>query len=455
MDAATILVTTAVFFIGLAMLLGFLAQRGLGASLLGIGATTAVSFCLGGARLGYDLGRETGAWLGLVSGMLLAAWTVPWLLGKIVGGKSRKFFTSLWLGFCALSLSGYMAAGWIGLLTITLPSVVIFWLGLYLISIYILPLRDASQQSQAFRSLMTFTMGTNYPFYFVNDQSKPDKRVDGNPFGFFLAGPGLVYTPPDHAAYISNKVMDNRVGQPGLTFTRQFDLEPEIVDLRVQLRTFDVEARTKDGIPIKVLTFVPFRIDSGNQRVELGGPFPFRPGAVHKALAHELTERKSSKQEGGERYEWDGKLVPVIVTRIMQDIIGRYTVDELCEPGNLERDPRVEIAAEMRRQAQEALRPYGLEVVGGGISNLVPQDGQVVQQRIKSWQTNWRKKILERTSEAEAYRVKITEEAKAKTEQDIVQYMTEVANQDTADSRGFYHIAQLLQYLKSLQFLSK
>jgi regulator of protease activity HflC (stomatin/prohibitin superfamily) len=434
---------TAGFFIASAILLGYLGQKELGVFLLGFAALIASIVSAGGAELGYEVGGQIGAWIGLILGMSIAAWIVPWILCKILRVKSGRFITAVWVGFCILSIYGYLAGDWLGLLTITLPTVVVFWVGLYLISAYILPLRDASQRRLAFRSLVTFNLGTNFPYFFVDEHGKPDKRVDGNPFRHFFAGPGFVYTPPDHAAYVTNGVANNRVAEPGLTFTQQYDLDPEIVDLRTQLRTFDVEAQTKDGIPIKVLVFVPFRIDTGNQRVELGEGFPFRPAAIYKALANELTERKSGKEDPQEKYEWDGKLVQVVTTPIMQDIISHYTVDELCEPNNSTRDPRVEIVDEMKRRVEEALRPRGLEIVGGGISNLLPQEENIMQRRLENWKTRWQGRIQAWIAEGQANRARVLEGAKAKAGQDKAEYLAEVTKANPL-------IINILKYLNTL-----
>jgi regulator of protease activity HflC (stomatin/prohibitin superfamily) len=439
---AVTMLATAGFFIALAVVLGFLEQRGLGAFILGIAALLASVLSLGGTALGYELAGKAGAWTGLILGMILAGLFVPWILAKIIKGRSRKFITAVWIGFCNLSIYGYLAGDWVGLLTITLPTVVLFWVGQYLISAYILPLRDASQQGLAFRSLVNFNLGTNFPFFFVDKHGKLDKRVDGNPFRHFFAGPGIVYTPPDYAAYITNGVANNRVAEPGLTFTKQYDLEPEIVDLRTQLRAFDVEARTRDGIPIKVLVFIPFRIDMGNQRVELGQAFPFRSAAVYKALANELSEKVSSKKDE-QKYEWDGKLVQLITTPIVQDIISHYSVDELCEPDKPARDPRIEIAHKIRSKVQEALRQYGLEVVGGGISNLTPQDDSVMQRRLENWKTRWQAKIQSLIIEGQANRTRVLEEAKAKAEQEKAEYLAQVTKDNTS-------IINILKYLNSL-----
>lgn len=420
-EAATALVLAIIV-----MVLGYLAQKVAGALLLGTGALLGSGLVIAGTYLGARFGGNTGAWIGTLTGMAVSGVLLTVILGKLIRGKSGRFIAGVWFGFCGLAIFGYLAGNWVGLLLVTLPAVLIFWIGLYRISYYILPLSHKSERSRAFRCLVTFTMGTNYPYYFVNKTTnQPEKRVDGAPFLAFFAGPGFIYTGCEHAAYITNGIKANRVVGPGLNFTGQYELEPRIIDLKPQLRAFPVEALTRDGIPIKVVTFTPFRIDTGGKIVALGESFPFRPEAIHHALAGELVERKPDKHDeaNGRKYTWDGGpydgLVPAIATRIVQDIISRYTVDELAAPFNPEKDPRVEIAAEVRERVKEAIRPYGLELIGGGISNLIPQDEAVVQRRLDNWQTGWQQKTLARLSQGETEFMRQVQTARADAEAQV------------------------------------
>lgn len=431
----TALAISAACTVGLAAVLGYLGQKRqwMGAVILGLGAAVASILCVAGSLVGYKLGAGKGGWIGLLSAVALAGMMGALVLGKLIRGRSGRFIAGLWFGYCGLCIFGYLAAGWLGLLTITLPSVAIFWIGLYRISAYILPLRDKSQRPQALRSLLTFTMGTNYPYYFVKN-GKAEQRVEGNPYHQFFAGPGLVHTDCDHAAYITSGIQVRGVFDPGLNFTGMFDLAPKIIDLRPQLRRFYVEALTKDGIPIRVLTFVPFGIHPGTQKVGLGRPFPFRHRAVYDIVAREPVERKRKKDESGERHEWDVQLIPLVTTRIVQDIIGKYTVDDLCAPLDPDHDPRVEIVTEMKRKLGKALLPFGIELVGGGISNLLPLDETVLERRLDNWKTEWERRILLLMTEGKAERTKQIEEARAKAEEEIVLRFSQIVQERVLDS---------------------
>lgn len=450
----------AVFTIGLmilAMYLGYLGGGLLGIGILWFEILMGAACFMGGAWLGYDLAGRTGAWIGLLTGILLA--TIPIaLFFKFAtrGERSGRFAAEIWLGLCALCLGGYWAGGWLGLLTITLPAIGLFWLGLYRLSAYILPLRDQSQRGQTFRALLTFNMGTNYPYYFVDKNSQLDKRVNGNPFLQRFAGPGILYLNCEHAAYLSDGIFRNREFPPGLNFTSMFDLEPRVIDLRPQVRAFPVEALTRDGIPIKVVTFIPFKIATDNQTVEMGKPFPFRSGAIHTVIRSELAERKADKndKDSGKKHAWDGGpkeegLIPVKVAPIIKDIINRYNVDELCAPRDPARDPRVEIATELRKRVDEILPPMGLERVGGGISNLVPQNDLVVKRRLDSWRTEWEREILRLISQGSAQATSRIHRARAEAEVNVARTLSE-ALRDSTRTGNMPDAALALRFFETL-----
>ena len=436
MESAIGFALAAIICVGLAAVLGYWGQKVLGVVSLVFLASVAILLSGGGATLGYTLGSVTGAWFGLVIGILLAG--LVWLVGLRFltrrVKRSGRFAASAWDSVATLSVLGYLAAGsWVGLLTITLPAYLLFWWGLYFVAHRILPLRDPKDRAErrkAFRALITFNMGTNYPYYFVDEFSQPEKRGDGNSFLTLFAGPGFVNTNCDHIAYVSKGIAVSGVCEPGLTFTGTYDLEPRILDLRPQLRAFPVQALTKDGIPIEVVTFVPCRIDPGNETPQLGESFPFRKKAVYSLLNHELVERKQDKKQSGKKHEWVGGpndgLIPLIARPIVQDIISRYTIDDLCAAYDPAKDPRVKIAAEMRDRVREALKPLGLYLLGGGISNLVPQNKNIKERRLANWRTKWEGEILDQMSEAQASRMYLTERARAEVEAEIVELFRRV-----------------------------
>lgn len=410
------------------LLFGFFLQQGMGAFLLGVSAAVAVATSVAIAIGGYALMGGVGAWLGLLVGVLLALPLVALsakLLNLITGISIvkgvRRFMIRQWFGFCGLAIFGHLAGGWVGLLTISLPAAVLFWTGLLRTSEYTLPLRDGKQRWQVFRSLLTFIMGTNYPYYFVQEDELLHKQVDGNPLLAFLAGPGIVYTDCDHAVYASDSVFKNRVFEPGLNFTGTYDLEPRIVDLRPQFRRFTVSALTRDDIRIGVEILVQFKVNSNGRKVKLGQPFPLNYQAIQAAVTSDLIENAEIGYRKVEKYEWDGQLVNLIATPIVQDIISRYNVDDWCGPNN----PRQAITGEVLAELTKAMKPAGILILSAELGNLLPQDKVIVEERLRDWRTQWESKILGRV-DAETYQF-LLELDQARTEAELISVMAKIA----------------------------
>jgi len=387
-----------------ALVLGFLSERDLiGTGMLAGATLIAGLLCFGGARL--------GGWIGLLAAILLVVYPA-YRVGKSFGKeRGAAFVPALWLGYCASCAIGYWAGGTPGFLTITLPSLVIFWGGLFLIAPHLLPLRDRGRWIKAFRSLVTFNLGTNFPYHVLEDRDLKE-RVSGNPYGRVFAGPGIVLTDPAHAPIIWEGLRFKDVGQPGLTFTKRFETIYQTVDLRPQLRSFDIEAITKDGIRIKVLTFVPFRLNWDGQQPKLKGSFPFDKKRIFKTMW-------AQPVESGQKRAWD-EVVVITATQIMRQIIGQYRCDELCECADPGKDPRVAIREGFKKRLGKELEQYEIELVGGGISNLNPEQSSVVDQRVKAWQAEWERKIQTIAGMGKANAIWEVERAHAQTQAALI-----------------------------------
>jgi regulator of protease activity HflC (stomatin/prohibitin superfamily) len=316
-----------------------------------------------------------------------------------------------------------------------LPSFILFWGGLFILSGYILPPQEGIRdwRQKAFRSLLTFTLGTNYPYYVIEDWKKEplEPRVEGNISGQFFAGPGIVLTSCDHLVTIYSGIKFREVKTPGLAFTGTHDRVYAVVDLRPQLRAFNVKAETKDGIPVTVFTFVPFRIDTGERQPKLGASYPFAKRAVFRAVYEQPIEHRwwhddqKRAVEELDKVHWDD-LVPIIAPPIVKSVIVEYTCDELCAPG----DPRVEIRQKILKRLKEALEPLGTQMLGGGISNILPADededgeSKVINQRIENWKADWKRKIEIELGKGEA---EVTRQLESVRTQAQIKVMRDVA----------------------------
>ena len=358
------------------------------------------------------------------------------VLGVVMRSRLVAIVGVVWSLFWFVAIRGYVRAGWPGVLYLTLPTFVLPGAVMYYVSRYFLPLQDKEQRSQALSTFLSAIVGTNRPYYVISEKEWGKEKVisqpqiKGNAFGQILAGPGVVLSRCDHAPVISDGVKFKGVKTPGVNFISFGDTVPQAVDLREQLRAFNVEARTKDGIDIRVLAFTPFRIDSGQAIPQLGEPFPFRQSAAFKAIhTAQLIEHKGKGQikERMEDHLWD-ELPPILGRRVLRDIISQYRFDDLSAPYQLDRDPRVDIAAQFRDRLRQELAPCGIKLVGGGISNLLPAERsrrEIFEQRIRRWQVHWVRYVMNKRSEGQRSRLRQIETARAQAQVEAIQAISE------------------------------
>lgn len=413
---ANTVVTVEVALIGylLAAALGYFLDKTIGTLVFTGYALAAGSICVFFSSL-PAFWYAIPEWLAPLLGIAFVGTLGTALFAQAMGGKQRgqQTLMALWLGFCLVNWIGYQIAGQLGLLFISLPAVVVFWIGVYVLSRHILPI-EKGQELLALRSLITYNLGTNYPYYLIQDwknqtnkeQRVPPPQVPGNVFLQFFAGPGIILTSSDHLAVVSDGIK-LEVKPPGLSFTKLFQHLYAAVDLRPQLRTTTIQVETKDGIQASIFTFLPHRIGTGGKTVALGESYPYDEASVLKAVYdHAVVDHNWKRDEQGQAIEkitrtpWD-EVILTVGPPLMKEVISGYECSQLHAPG----DPRVEIMKTFKAKLQEAVEPLGIELAGGGISNIVVPDN-VIEQRIKNWDAKWEreKEFAKGEAEAEAAR---------------------------------------------------
>jgi regulator of protease activity HflC (stomatin/prohibitin superfamily) len=435
----------------LAIILGLLLQRTVGgrgiggAILMGFPATMAAGTCLAGTAIGAASGQSNGALIGLLAGMVVSCIFI-WLFFKvIVRGGSGRFMAAQWVSFCALCLIGYLAGGELGLLTVTLPCLVMFWLVLSRISWYTLPASEEVSRSMTFRCLLTHAMGTNYPYYTVR-RGTVEERFRGNPFLQFFAGPGIVFADVDQGAIVHDNMAITQVFGPGLNFTRVFEQPPRALDLRPQIRSFPIQALTRDGIPIHTQLSVAFRLRESRLVREPGASYKIPMRTAGQLATTEYAERGHQPLATPDTHQWDGELIRLLLTPVMLDILSHYSIDDLCKPRIPGLAPRAEIAAELRSSIKHILSSQGLELVACWFDNLSPRAPSVLQRRTANWRTAWENRILKTMSESRAQRAKVLEVARGEAEKNILARFSEIAKEGRYD-------ANLSQTALALRFI--
>ncbi len=415
--------------------LGILLERtALGTITLGLLTTVACGLATLGVRLGGPVGLLVA--IGLVA---FFAIVVGRGLGK---GRGAVFFPTLWLAFCASCGIGVWAGGMAGLLTITLPSLVVFWGALFVVSRCLLPLCGSRQGRRAFRSLFGFCLGTNRPFQVLEGRDLK-LRVEGNPYGQFFAGPGLVLTGPAHAPIVWTGLRFVRIAEPGLNFTERFETIYQTVDLRPQLRSFDVECVSRDGIRVRVRMHIAFKLNAENRDPKTGTGFPFDEDSVYNAVWRQPAEE-------GERKEWD-EWVQIVAVRLIRRILGRYRIDQLAETLNPAGRPRETIRNDLLRRLRNETDDNGIEIIDGWFENLDPIKESVITERTEAWKAEWGRKIRITEGEAQATALVEVERARIRAQADLISAIGRVVEYEhPIDPEALANLAAL-KFIEALE----
>jgi hypothetical protein len=311
------------------------------------------------------------------------------------------------------------------LLVSLLASGAVFLVGLYITCGFILPFPEKAHRRKAFDFLRDFALGWNFPAYVVVDELREEdklkKRVPGDLYNYVAMGPGLVITDANHAVAISDGVKFKGVQGPGVVFTGYAD-RPRVIDLRPQSFAFPAEALTKDGIKVKTLAIVAFKIDARGRQPSLGESLPYNKGAAFKALHAEKVEHigKGQSPERMKQRKWY-ELPSQIGERILQDILSQYDFDELYgphQPGGA--PPRRAISDAFAKRLTAELEPLGIQLIVGGVSDMEPADAQVYVERVHAWQAEWSRRIALTQAEGRVEWLRRVERARAEAQAELI-----------------------------------
>ncbi len=314
--------------------------------------------------------------------------------------------------------------------------VLAFLIGLFLLGGFLLPFpppdRSVSRGERlrqrlkehwhAFKILWDVLLGQNYPFWVVTDEPREEDKLEqrgkGDALAMFAWGNGIILSDCDHAVAVSNGLQFRGAQGPGLSFTGFAERPMRTLDLRPQLRAFTVQGLTRDGIQVKVLAFTPFQIDRGDQVPRLGEPFPYRKSAAFRAVHAQMMALPGTPDPS--QRSWD-ELPQLYGTRILQDILSQYDFDDLYRYDPGEEPPRVRIAREFRERLRAELEPFGIQLIGGGISNLLPvKEQEVLKERVRNWRTEWVRRILVKQAEGQRERLWRIEQARAEAQAHLI-----------------------------------
>ncbi len=385
-------------------------------------------------------------------------WAVQWIeAGLIALGilaifakkhGEKRWITSLFLHLAVL-LFGWLVQKWIGIFFVSLPLLFSYYVLLYHLSDVLLPCsypesaeqtveekaQSRSEKWKRFKILAAFTWGLQLPILVVGKHAweTPETRISGD-FTWDYPVPGLLYTKSHQVAAITAGHEFRRVDGPGVVFTGKLERPFQIIDLRLQLRTSEIDVVSKDGISFKAVVFCAFRIDNENwddkTYEDLRRRNPLLRGAdkldytagsfwfSRARIRATISTTSSLADDPKFIIPWDRWALKVIEGEARQ-IISKKNLDELWRPSNDEKYASAlnAIADELKTNTTPLLRAAGILLYAARIVNFsfITQEGKISpisEQQIAGWKSLWQQKRLSILANAAAEAEKMQQEAR-------------------------------------------
>jgi hypothetical protein len=426
-----------------------------------------VALALGGEEFKlYLTGAGKALYLWLVSAavqivILLLFWFTPstrwasaetlrWLLlyllvGGMVYGMTRRFGGRRGLysavGHLSVLWFGWSLGRWFGLLFVSLPLIGLYFYVLNRIAEVIPPAADPEDRREwreRFKVLVWYMWGGQYPIIVVADRTgvETEMRIESSPFQDFGA-PGYVLAHMHQAIGLTKGTSFSRVEGPGAILTQQYERLLEVVDLRTQLRTAEVDTITQDGVSIKAIVFAAFAIDkfawdeAEYKRLRMANPllrggrvpdrgndsYPYSRARVRAALGIEGIGSSVSGDGGFSALRWDEQVMRM-VAETARRVLSEEPLSALWLPADQEQEDKLVrvgkvgaldlIAEEIQGQLADTLQENGVKLYTARVVNyfLPGESGdgvdEITRQLIPVWQTRWEQRAVQKIARAEA-----------------------------------------------------
>ncbi len=334
------------------------------------------------------------------------------------------------LGGVAAFLADYkkVAYGNLGALIWITITLLAFGFGLFYFAQYVLPQPGNEGWSEGLRLLGNFYLSAGQRYLSGSPKKnrprpKRVRRQSGDkkeqrrektavfPSSFTQVKAGLLHG--HQIIAVSKGSQFVRPVGPGFVRLYRGEYPDQLLDLRPQMRSQIVKATSHDGIALETTVSVTFRIrqETGHNPLD---PLvhPFDPATIFHVSGY------TSKDANGAPLIWTQQLLPQAASELSNQL-STAQVDELNTLAT-KNDIKQRITRTMSRIAES----HGLELINIGIGPiLVPK--RIIDQRIKTWQANWQRKIDIKHAQGDAAVTRRMKQARARAQIEIIEKITE------------------------------
>ncbi len=342
-------------------------------------------------------------------------------------------------GHLSIIFLGWWLGSWLGIIFISVPIFVAFYYWLYRIALAIVPASDPESSTEAlarFKMLAWYMWGLQFPVWVAKDDLErvAEERIKGD-LTKSLGQPGMIWVHSNQAIGITRSIQFSRVEGPGIIFTKTYERPYQVMDLRTQIRTAEVQAISKDGIPYKAIVLIVFNLDKdawtedqyktlrlknsllrGAQSLDrISGSYKYSRSRVTAALSIEGIKHTSVEGEARPVVHWDHWVVNTVAEAARNELSHR-PLDELWRAANDGKDANASniIANNIKSAVAGRLKENGINLIAARIVNFNFEDkeaSKVLQQQIDTWESLRNQEIAKTRTEAAATSVQIRQDA--------------------------------------------
>jgi len=278
---------------------------------------------------------------------------------------------------------------------------------------------------------LPFPLGNLWKYPFVTIKEPND--LPGDHWVRWLGGPATLVIYDGTALYLMRGNRFSRVvgpGKPPLPFLDRYETVAAVVDLRPQVKTGVITPWTKDGVQVEIEIRAECQVNAGSEARQASRNlvYPFDPVAVKQAVEYTAVKYDPARKELFESEWLDG--VWGQLTGYLARHISKHSIDEIALADEIEEADRGHLHTFRLAQkyvdeinADLSQRKCGAHVLNIQFMMKFPEE--VNQQRMAYWESERQRLASIRDSKAEADRIRVREEARARAQRDVLNAITE------------------------------
>jgi hypothetical protein len=371
----------------------------------------------------------------------LIVWVLLYLFGFFYYLSTKKYggwrgLFSYWVHL-SFFLIGWQKGAIFGAIFVSIPLLALYYYFLYrLAEVIILPSDpdDPQEKIQRFKTLSRYMWGLQFPILMVPEPTSisAETRIEGSPFQLTPGTPGYIWSDIHQVVGITTGPTFSRVQGPGAIYTGPFERPQEVVDLRTQLRTTEVNAQTQDGISIKAIVFAAFRVDrsaweaerynrlvranpllQGGMQADTGkANFLYSPQRVRAVLGLGGVKTTTAEPPEDASIRWDEQVMN-LVGEAARQVLSEIPLSELWLPNREEDGVGVSaldlIADKINDRVSAELQENGVQLFTARVVNYsLPEDtpenkvDRITRPQLQAWRERWEQKVNLELAETEA-----------------------------------------------------